>query len=553
MVAVTPKAGTAARGALCLALVLPVCAAAQQGTPAPPAETTVTATAVIRGRVLSAANGAALIGAEVRMRGSAGRDTRLVTTDDQGQFEVRDLPSGEWTVMASKAGYVSQEFGQTSPFDSSTPVKLTNGQRLAMDVRLMRGSAVAGRVLNEYGDPVGDAAVQVMRLRTIRGIKQLVESGSGSRTDDLGAFRVYGLVPGDYYVIADVLSADNSFDGELTTARTYFPSATRLADAQLVRLRPGEDQLGLDVTAPSRASFATISGVVIGADGAPVTDAEVSVVDRDINTIGGARRSFSRVDRNGRFLLTRIPPGSYDLEAEAFRASAGTEAGTLQVEVDTADVSGLTVALSVRPRVRVTGTIVTETGAPPPPGVELTLRTEVEGIRGAPSLTTTLSRDNGRFTLELLAGTTFGVDLATPGWMVKRIEINGRESADGTLDVAPGVTTAAVRVVLTDRVAEVSGTVSLGGAARAGVVIFPADASKWTYPSPYVKSTRTDANGRFTLSGLPVERYHIVAVSYLEEFEFHDPEFLKQMIKSATDVRLAEGERRAVVLPLTKR
>ena len=51
-------------------------------------------TAVIRGRVLTADTGTPVRRAQVRAVSANNRDTRLVTTDELGTFEFRDLPGG---------------------------------------------------------------------------------------------------------------------------------------------------------------------------------------------------------------------------------------------------------------------------------------------------------------------------------------------------------------------------------------------------------------------------------------------------------------------------
>ena len=118
MASTAPTAIQRVAAALCVVLAAIEWPAAQRsGGSAQTTPTTITATGVIRGRVLAAATGAPIRGAQVRLRDPGGRDFRLTTTDDQGQFDVRDLTPGEWTVIASKAGFVSQQAGQTSPFE----------------------------------------------------------------------------------------------------------------------------------------------------------------------------------------------------------------------------------------------------------------------------------------------------------------------------------------------------------------------------------------------------------------------------------------------------
>jgi hypothetical protein len=147
----------------------------------------------------------------------------------------------------------------------------------------------------------------------------------------------------------------------------------------------------------------------------------------------------------------------------------------------------------------------------------------------------------------------FDITVRPEEWMVRRIEIDGRDVTDAVVDFSNSAASATARLVVTDRSARLTGRVSLNGARQASVVIFPDDPAKWKYPSRFVKATRTDSEGRFTLTSLPEERYRAVAVAFLEEDEFQDPDFLERIKDRATELRLSEGENRTLVLPLLRR
>ncbi|MNC88369.1 hypothetical protein D3C83_41770 [compost metagenome] len=84
-------------------------------------------------------------------------------------------------------------------------------------------------------------------------------------------------------------------------------------------------------------------------------------------------------------------------------------------------------------------------------------------------------------------------------------------------------------------------------------MIFPDDATKWTYPSRYVRSVRTDEQGTFRITGLPPERYLAVAVDFAEDGEWTDAEFLERIRPEATSFSLADAERRTLELRLVRR
>jgi hypothetical protein len=123
-------------------------------------------------------------------------------TDDDGVFELSDLPAGRYTLTVSKTGFVALSYGQRRPLQAGTPLQLAEGQQMTgIEFRLPRGSVVAGHVYDETGEPMPGATVRVMRYQYAQGERQLVPAGT-AQTDDQGAFRVWDLNPGEYYVNA---------------------------------------------------------------------------------------------------------------------------------------------------------------------------------------------------------------------------------------------------------------------------------------------------------------------------------------------------------------
>src|SRR2546421_1094392 len=154
----------------------------------------------ITGRVLAADNGRPIRRARVFVSATELPGGRGAMTDDQGVYDITELPAGRYTVTVSKSGFVSLAYGQRRPLQSGTPLQLLDNQQLkGVDFRLPRGSVIAGTIVDEVGDPMPGVTVRVMRYQYLQGDRRLTPAGGG-QTDDKGQFRVWGLMPGEYYV-----------------------------------------------------------------------------------------------------------------------------------------------------------------------------------------------------------------------------------------------------------------------------------------------------------------------------------------------------------------
>ncbi len=265
-----------------------------------------TGTGRFRGRVVSAETGGPVRRAQIRIIGpDIGSKTAM--TDGEGRYEFRDLPAGRFNLTATKAGYVTMQYGQTRPFESGRPIDLAEGQLLdKADISMPRGSAISGRLVDEFGDPIADALVSAMRSAWAGGRRRLQSTGRTAQTNDLGQFRIYGLSPGDYYVSATFARRRHHGDGDRTcprwpvavraavrrgrfrtpdTRRPISPEHTNGADAQKITLGVGQEAQSTDFALlPVR--LAKITGTVISSDGKPVEGSMINAVPRNSEGAG---------------------------------------------------------------------------------------------------------------------------------------------------------------------------------------------------------------------------------------------------------------------------
>ena len=77
-----------------------------------------------------------------------------------------------------------------------------------IDFSLPRGGVIAGRITDELGEPMAGVRMTALRYRYLpSGERQLIPFNPGGMfnivTNDLGEFRIFGLMPGAYVVSAD--------------------------------------------------------------------------------------------------------------------------------------------------------------------------------------------------------------------------------------------------------------------------------------------------------------------------------------------------------------
>jgi hypothetical protein len=538
-----------------------------RGLPRDVRQQAATGTAVIRGRVVTADTGAPIRRAQVRAFANDTRGSRMASTDAQGRFELRDLPAGTWELTASKAGFVSLRFGQRRPFEAGKPVEVRDGQIVERtDIALPRGAAVTGRVFDEFGEPVAGARVQVLRYQMMQGTRRLTPTGIADQSDDTGAFRLFGLTPGDYYVSASVraLRVDDPTIDAAGYAPTYFPGTGNVAEAQRITLGLGQELTNVSFALlPLRT--VRVSGRATDSLGQPLSGgvARLSPSDATAETPvmfdGGGN-----VRQDGTFTLTNVAPGSYTLTVVSRPFGRGgrgggdvdPDIGSIPLTVTGEDLTDIQVATTKG--ATLTGTVVAARGSSlTPPVSRIQLSTQPVPFARAPGSGTARVETNGTFTLRgLLGPRIIRVGGLPQDWMLQSITINGTDVTDRAFDFTGQQELRGARITITDRVTEINGTVLSGSqpASDYTVVVFPENTMKWAFPSRYVRSGRPDQKGLFRIRALPPDdRYLVVAVDYVEEGEAGDPEFLERISASATRFALGEGETKALELKLVER
>jgi hypothetical protein len=139
---------------------------------------------------------------------------------------------------------------------------------------------MAGRIVDENGEPVASVGVNAMRYTYSNDGQRRLTLVNRAGTDDLGQFRIFGLMPGDYVVQASagaIPSLGAGPPGPESSATTYYPGTSNADEAQTVTLAVGQETtLQFSLVAPKPAS--RVSGTVVNSEGAPLAGMALSLV-----------------------------------------------------------------------------------------------------------------------------------------------------------------------------------------------------------------------------------------------------------------------------------
>jgi carboxypeptidase family protein len=580
----------------------------------------------IAGRVLTADSGRPVVRARVFINAAEVPGGRGTQTDADGTYEFTELPAGRYTVNVSKTGFISLSYGQRRPLQAGTPLQLADSQQLSgIDFRLPRGSVIAGHVMDETGDPMPGISVQVMRYQYAQGNRQLMPAGN-AQTDDQGAFRVWGLNPGEYYVSAQsrtfnfggrggpgpggrgaapaglqpganpgagrfggggrgapgggaaagrggralpqtdangvlapnvpqvlaplgtqfvgLIAADTD---QVSYAPTFYPGVSSVEEARAVTVGLSAEVLdvnfGLLLVRTGR-----VSGRLTQADGTPSTRGNLTLVpDATFGGRGGFGRMLgARVQWDGSFSIANVPPGRYVIRA---RGDDTDPAQFVTQPIVVADGDVNDVALVLAPGASISGTVTFQsTRSPTIPDVNQVriAAPPIDFANVGPNPTARVNRD-GTFTLDGVSAGSHWIRTqgAVRGWTLKSVTLAGRDIIDEPLEVRSGQTLSGVTLVFTDKMSEVSGTLTDDQGqpiTEFTVLAFPTDDTLWRPQARQIMTARPDQTGTYQIRGLPAGDYYVTAVDPTEQGEWFERAFLDQHRAGAAHLTLGDGD-----------
>ena len=522
-------------------------------------------TGIVRGRVVAAEGGRPLRRARITLTGEGGGpdSRRLTSTSLDGRYEFKDLPAGRYRVSVQRGGYLPLDYGQRRPGEQGRPVQLADAQTLEnVDFHLPRMGIITGRVTDEDGEPVEGVTIAATRSLFYEGQRRLVPVVM-TDTDDAGEYRIAKLPPGTYYVMATTKDTWTVTERGKETVfgylPTFLPGVAVASSARAVKVAIGQSVAGADLAlVPGRA--AKVAGIALDSQGRPFARVSLSEEIRGLNFASFRGGPSGAVAADGSFSILNVPPGTYTAQAVRLPGdnSGEPEVALMQLVVDGTDLDNI--VLSGSKGGTVSGRVSSETGPLPAKGVRVAV---AETLRGQPSpalLGTFRSSRNpaeigaeGEFTATNVYGRVRFQVTVPEGWMLRSVTHDTRDLTDGSLELGSGETVSGVEVQITNRVTSVAGQVLDAKSAPVGdatVLVFAKSAEKWFESSRWVRAARPDQQGKWQLKALPPGEYLAIALDYVEDGAWNDPEYLEALRASAETVTLPEGGSETVSLKL---
>lgn len=284
---------------------------------------------------------------------------RTAVTDEQGRATIA-VPAGNYFVVASKPGYVRTFYGSKTPGRGpGIAVAVVPGKPVPeISLRLLRGGVISGTIRSAGGKPVPNLRVQAASSTNLR-LADLMAAGEAilntATTDDRGMYRIYGLPPGTYTVVAQVSAgaeiravtqeqlqwAETVSSGNVATlppnaaappepaargayAPVYYPGTPLAQSAAPIRLGPNEERLGVDFPL-QLVPTARIRGRVMDEGGQPQPGAAIRLEQKSSGAapldeaailavvMGGG----TTTQADGTFIIDAVKPGDYTLSVQA--------------------------------------------------------------------------------------------------------------------------------------------------------------------------------------------------------------------------------------------
>jgi hypothetical protein len=537
-----------------LVAIAAVTALPQAPQPTPPAQPAPNPSdlCTIQGSVLKAGTGEPIHKAIVQISPVNGKPLKgqpqiiSTQTDLAGRFEIKDIPPGEYSLWAQRAGFLRQYYRQRGVSDRGTTVSLSKGEvNPQINFQLLLAGAIAGHVYDEDGDPVMSAMVVAYQYNYSGGLRQLQERRQ-QRTNDLGEFRLFSMPPGQYFVAAKYDAVPTNDQTHHGYVPIYYPGVADAGRAAPIIVRGGEDFSGVDIDLQPIRTVTVKGHLVTSACGGLGPNASV-IFNRP--NFGPISSQGAEVSDTGDFTMPGIAPGSYYLMTGTITDGRACVCNQ-SLEVGDTDVDGITLVLL--PTLTVKGILHAE-GQLASSSVSNSVVLHPRGTYAQfnPTFEANVNQD-GTFNLPGVFDGLYevGVPNLPENWFLKSARMDGVDVLASGVGIDLKQSPGSLDIVVSSNGAGLEGVVSNEGKPFEGALVTLVPDAPLRNQQGLYKTVTTDSMGHFALRGIAPGDYKVFAWEKVEPGAYASPEFLQAYENSRESVHITEGSRNTVNLDL---
>jgi len=386
-----------------------------------------------------------------------------VFTGPDGLFRFTHVPKGRYRLLAAKRGEALQGFQAYDGY--STAIVVDGIQKTdALVFPIRTPASINATVLDENGDPVRNARIEVFDKSVVRGEVETRIRAGGFNTNSSGQIHVGHLEPGRYYLAVEAtpwfsgMASGMSAETDLVYPVTFYVDTTDANSAHAIPLAEGSSasiQITLHTTPGIRVKLPPGERAQLGIYVAGPGDTRIPL---SVSMAGSGQAGH-----NGEPMtmeLMNLPAGRYEVTN---RGEFGSRGQIVDLE------NGSTLPPENNGCATIRGKLLLD-GLPPKGGVILALN---------PGLNATIAPD-GTFKFDSAAPGKYSLSMRDSTLLISAVEAQGARLVNDSLDVpADAAVELTIKAVATETLASLEGIAMQGNVAVGGamVLLLPRDAA----------------------------------------------------------------------------
>jgi hypothetical protein len=513
-----------------------------------------TGTSTIRGRVVAASGGAGIGDAIVTAVETISGFTSSVTSDSYGAFLMENIPGGRYVLAATKPTFITGRYGQQTSGGTRRVLALAEGKTTSdVEIRLWKAGIITGKIETPLGERLPGATVNVMRSSVDGDVRRVLPIRPSAVTSDTGEYRIYGVDPGSYYIVATPppLTLRKGLARNMGYRPTFYPDAAGLDSAQRVSVAVEATTVADILMQTSR--LITVDGTLLDPRGSlPAASANGIRVHAGADGLAVQPKA---IVFDGRFSFPALPEGAYTFHSDTIKDAEGRSVVFLaDAYIDGQESTRVSVSLSGIRTGAITGTVRLPRGVTLAESLSVQIganpRFDTKSMGPSPPV-----RIDKNHTFRFLVWPGLNRIVArveNRGLYVKAIWLGGVDITDEAVTVNDGIDLEGLELELTDVTQTLSGRVTIQSGSEElvedlAVVVFPVDRHLWA-SNRRTALAPLDKRGEFNVRSLPPGAYAAAVVPFRSGLSFRDPGFLESVQNTAQVLSLSEGATVTLVL-----